>query len=190
MRLAAASRTLSGSGTWSCRSRAARDYRLNSRRILTRSPSPFSPRAAFGTGRSVRPDFSRQTEVRHRCPSTVAMTDVRPHACCAGGAWRSGTVANVQPPLPGTRKSLDVNSVVIEGTARGSSCARIGADALHVEQSLTGVGAAVGAPHELEVGAARSARGGGRHGRLRRGAVSPVQNVHPEAVGATRQFAA
>ena len=31
------------------------------------------PRIAFGTGRSVRPDRSRQTLVRHRRPSTVAM---------------------------------------------------------------------------------------------------------------------
>ena len=74
---------------------------MNSSATLTVSPSPFVPRIAFGTASSVRPDFSRQTLVFHRCPSTVATTGVRPHASRADGAHSSGTGAKVQPPLPG-----------------------------------------------------------------------------------------
>ena len=69
---------------------------------------------AFGTGSSVRPNFSRQTLVFQRRPSTVATTGVRPQAKRAGGALSSGTGAKVQPPLPGMRKSVVVNSVIVD----------------------------------------------------------------------------
>ena len=49
----------------------------------------------------VRNDVSRHTLVRHVVPSTVASTGVRPQPSVTGGAKRSGTVVNVQPPLPG-----------------------------------------------------------------------------------------
>lgn len=43
------------------------------------------------------------------CPSTVARTGVRPQPCVVSGAYRFGTGAKTQPPLPGTRKSLALN---------------------------------------------------------------------------------
>ena len=79
---------------------AAAQTRLKPSVTETVCPSSRVPRILRGTGSSVRPDWLRQTLVRHSTPSTEAITGVRPHPSVAGGASCAGTGAKVQPPLP------------------------------------------------------------------------------------------
>jgi hypothetical protein len=50
--------------------------------------------------------LSRHTLVFHDMPSTTARTGVRPQGRVTGGARDLGMGANIQPPLPGCRKSV------------------------------------------------------------------------------------